>query len=133
MISIMRLSTAAPTSRRWRPRNASPSWKANSPKNEAGQPTSSRRASTWSSSWRNVTGRVAHHTADGGQEHDVLTLIVPCTCGNGYITTVLDGEQDLVDAVNARSSDAPLGAVAGSCAVALAAAVSPLLRATDDG
>ncbi|MEU0119061.1 hypothetical protein ABZ137_36640 [Streptomyces bobili] len=37
-----------------------------------------------------------HHTVDGDQEQDVLTLIAPCTCGNGYIDTVLDGERDLL-------------------------------------
>lgn len=35
-----------------------------------------------------------HHSS--GQEQDVLTLIAPCTCGNGYIDTVLDGESDLL-------------------------------------
>ncbi|WP_086800055.1 hypothetical protein [Streptomyces caniscabiei] len=37
-----------------------------------------------------------HHSSDGDQEQDVLTLIAPCTCGNGYIDTVLDGERDLL-------------------------------------
>ncbi len=37
-----------------------------------------------------------HHTSDGDQESDVLTLIAPCTCGNGYVDTVLDGECDLL-------------------------------------
>ncbi|MGX1913600.1 hypothetical protein ACWIID_32875 [Streptomyces phaeochromogenes] len=41
-----------------------------------------------------------HHTVDGGQEHDVLTLIAPCTCGNGYVDTVLDGESDLLEVLN---------------------------------
>ncbi|MGW1364550.1 hypothetical protein ACWCQP_44995 [Streptomyces chartreusis] len=37
-----------------------------------------------------------HHSSDGDQERDVLTLIAPCTCGTGYIDTVLDGERDLL-------------------------------------
>ncbi|MFC4506138.1 MULTISPECIES: hypothetical protein [Streptomyces] len=37
-----------------------------------------------------------HHSSDGDQDRDVLTLIAPCTCGNGYIDTVLDGESDLL-------------------------------------
>ncbi|WP_406183012.1 hypothetical protein [Streptomyces canus] len=37
-----------------------------------------------------------HHAVDGDQEQDVLTLIAPCTCRNGYIDTVLDGERDLL-------------------------------------
>ncbi|CAL9673399.1 hypothetical protein [Streptomyces sp. enrichment culture] len=37
-----------------------------------------------------------HHSSDGDKERDVLTLIAPCTCGNGYIDTVLDGESDLL-------------------------------------
>ncbi|WP_460074074.1 hypothetical protein [Streptomyces sp. YKOK-I1] len=37
-----------------------------------------------------------HHSSDGDREHGVLTLIAPCTCGNGYIDTVLDGESDLL-------------------------------------
>ncbi|WP_329438019.1 hypothetical protein [Streptomyces canus] len=36
-----------------------------------------------------------HHTVDGDQERDVFTLIAPCTCQNGCIDTVLDGERDL--------------------------------------
>ncbi|MFD9285717.1 hypothetical protein ACFWD7_52630 [Streptomyces mirabilis] len=38
-----------------------------------------------------------HHSSDGDQERDVLTLIAPCTCGNGYVDTVLDGEWDLLE------------------------------------
>ncbi|MGY1503641.1 hypothetical protein ACW4TU_44995 (plasmid) [Streptomyces sp. QTS52] len=41
-----------------------------------------------------------HHSSDGDQERDVLTLIAPCTCGNGYIDTVLDGEFDLLQVLN---------------------------------
>ncbi|MET8168872.1 hypothetical protein ABZT34_32255 [Streptomyces sp. NPDC005329] len=37
-----------------------------------------------------------HHSSGGDQEQDVLTLIAPCTCGNGYVDTVLDGERDLL-------------------------------------
>lgn len=37
-----------------------------------------------------------HHTVDADQEQDVLTLVAPCTCGNGYVDTVLDGESDLL-------------------------------------
>jgi len=37
-----------------------------------------------------------HHSSDGDRERNVLTLIAPCTCGNGYIDTVLDGESDLL-------------------------------------
>lgn len=37
-----------------------------------------------------------HHSSDGDQERDVLTLIAPCTCQNGYVDTVLDGESDLL-------------------------------------
>lgn len=41
-----------------------------------------------------------HHTlriseADGAS--DVLTLIVPCTCGHGYTDIVLDTEEDLIE------------------------------------
>ncbi|MEU1536006.1 hypothetical protein [Streptomyces fagopyri] len=41
-----------------------------------------------------------HHTLritgrDGAQ--DVLTLVVPCTCGRGYIDMVLDSEGDLME------------------------------------
>jgi hypothetical protein len=38
-----------------------------------------------------------HHTVDGDQERDVLTLIAPCTCQHGYVDTVLDGEWDLLE------------------------------------
>ncbi|MFF0087831.1 hypothetical protein ACFYR1_50755 [Streptomyces canus] len=38
-----------------------------------------------------------HHTVDGDQEQEVLTLIAPCTCGDGYVDTVLDGEWDLLE------------------------------------
>ncbi|WP_019074393.1 hypothetical protein [Streptomyces hokutonensis] len=41
-----------------------------------------------------------HHTTDGDQERDVLTLIAPCTCGNGYVDTALDGEWDLLEVLN---------------------------------
>ena len=41
-----------------------------------------------------------HHTSDGDQERDVLTLIAPCTCGRGYVATVLDGEFDLLQVLN---------------------------------
>ncbi|MEU1567983.1 hypothetical protein ABZ504_48055 [Streptomyces mirabilis] len=41
-----------------------------------------------------------HHTADGDQERDVLTLIAPCTCTNGYVDTALDGEWDLLEVLN---------------------------------
>jgi hypothetical protein len=41
-----------------------------------------------------------HHSSDGDQERDVLTLIAPCTCGNGYVDTVLDGESDLLQVLN---------------------------------
>lgn len=37
-----------------------------------------------------------HHSSDGDREQNVLTLIAPCTCGRGYIDTVLDGESDLL-------------------------------------
>ncbi|WP_331732395.1 hypothetical protein [Streptomyces sp. NBC_00989] len=37
-----------------------------------------------------------HHSSDGDQERDVLTLIAPCTCGNGYVDTALGGEWDLL-------------------------------------
>src|SRR3954468_11181275 len=37
-----------------------------------------------------------HHTVDGDQERDVLTLIAPCTCTSGYVDTALDGERDLL-------------------------------------
>ncbi|MFD8726264.1 hypothetical protein ACFV2H_52300, partial [Streptomyces sp. NPDC059629] len=37
-----------------------------------------------------------HHSSDGDQEQAVLTLIAPCTCQNGYVDTVLDGEADLL-------------------------------------
>ncbi|MFF4787841.1 hypothetical protein ACFY3E_41815 [Streptomyces griseorubiginosus] len=37
-----------------------------------------------------------HHVNDVDQEQPVLTLIAPCTCGDGYIDTVLDGERDLL-------------------------------------
>ncbi|MER5509347.1 hypothetical protein ABT052_29020 [Streptomyces sp. NPDC002766] len=36
-----------------------------------------------------------HHSSHD-QEQNVLTLIAPCTCGNGYIDTALDGERDLL-------------------------------------
>ncbi|WP_217236842.1 hypothetical protein [Streptomyces sp. AC555_RSS877] len=41
-----------------------------------------------------------HHTlhiseTDGAR--DVLTLIVPCTCGRGYIDVLLDTEDDLIE------------------------------------
>ncbi|MEV6533676.1 hypothetical protein AB0M86_29460 [Streptomyces sp. NPDC051639] len=41
-----------------------------------------------------------HHTLriterDGAE--DVLTLVVPCTCGRGYIDMVLDAEDDLME------------------------------------
>ncbi|MFD9282122.1 hypothetical protein ACFWD7_33405 [Streptomyces mirabilis] len=41
-----------------------------------------------------------HHSSDGDQEQGVLTLIAPCTCGNGYVDTALDGEQDLLQVLN---------------------------------
>ncbi|WP_405675461.1 hypothetical protein OG848_47550 (plasmid) [Streptomyces canus] len=37
-----------------------------------------------------------HHTRRNDQEHHVLTLIAPCTCGSGYVDTALDGEPDLM-------------------------------------
>ncbi|MFJ3673706.1 hypothetical protein ACIPSE_45415 [Streptomyces sp. NPDC090106] len=37
-----------------------------------------------------------HHCGSGGHEYRVLTLIAPCTCGNGYIDTVVGGETDLL-------------------------------------
>lgn len=37
-----------------------------------------------------------HHTTDLNQERDVLTLLAPCTCANGYVDRVLDGEWDLL-------------------------------------
>jgi len=37
-----------------------------------------------------------HHSSDGDQERDVLTLLAPCTCGRGYVDRVLDGEWDLL-------------------------------------
>ncbi|WP_254644995.1 hypothetical protein [Streptomyces sp. BV286] len=41
-----------------------------------------------------------HHTlrtteADGAS--DVLTLVLPCTCGHGYTDIVLDTEEDLME------------------------------------
>jgi hypothetical protein len=41
-----------------------------------------------------------HHTTDGDQERDVLTLIAPCTCTNGYVDTALGGEWDLLEVLN---------------------------------
>lgn len=41
-----------------------------------------------------------HHSSDGDQAQDVLTLIAPCTCGNGYVDTALDGEWDLLQVLN---------------------------------
>lgn len=38
-----------------------------------------------------------HHSSSGEQESHVLTLIAPCTCGAGYIDTVLDSETDLLE------------------------------------
>ncbi|MER5696074.1 hypothetical protein ACWDBO_30060 [Streptomyces mirabilis] len=37
-----------------------------------------------------------HHTTAGDDAHAVLTLIAPCTCGDGYVDQVLDGEADLL-------------------------------------
>ncbi|MCX4581039.1 hypothetical protein OHB41_49705 [Streptomyces sp. NBC_01571] len=42
--------------------------------------------------WLHHTLRITEH--DGAT--DVLTLIVPCTCGRGYVDIVLDGEEDLM-------------------------------------
>ncbi|MEU1600458.1 hypothetical protein ABZ468_48855 [Streptomyces sp. NPDC005708] len=37
-----------------------------------------------------------HHTTDVDQSRDLLTLVAPCTCGNGYVDRLLDGEWELV-------------------------------------
>ncbi|MFE2716571.1 hypothetical protein ACFXKI_32575 [Streptomyces mirabilis] len=37
-----------------------------------------------------------HHTDDGDQEREGHTLIAACTCGNGYVDTVLEGERYLL-------------------------------------
>jgi hypothetical protein len=47
-----------------------------------------------------------HHTTGGDQEQDVLTLIAPCTCTNGYVDTVLDGERDLLQVLTELRSTA---------------------------
>ncbi|WP_329295536.1 hypothetical protein [Streptomyces sp. NBC_01455] len=43
--------------------------------------------------WLHHTLRISEH--DGAT--DVLTLVVPCTCGRGYIDMVIDAEGDLME------------------------------------
>ncbi|MFI0020330.1 hypothetical protein [Streptomyces griseus] len=39
-----------------------------------------------------------HHTITADADYrDVLTLIVPCACGRGYVTTLVEDEDDLLD------------------------------------
>lgn len=39
-----------------------------------------------------------HHTITNGADyHDVLTLIVPCPCGRGYVDPQLEDENDLLE------------------------------------
>ncbi|MDL5206538.1 hypothetical protein [Streptomyces sp. ALI-76-A] len=62
-----------------------------------------------------------HHTLrlserDGAS--DILTLVVPCTCGRGYIDIVLDGEEMLLEILNElRPTDGRSvhDAVSGDC------------------
>ncbi|SCK63179.1 MULTISPECIES: hypothetical protein [unclassified Streptomyces] len=39
-----------------------------------------------------------HHTITADADYrDVLTLLVPCTCGHGYVPTLLEDERDLLE------------------------------------
>jgi hypothetical protein len=46
-----------------------------------------------------------HHHNNLDRGHAVLTLIAPCSCGNGYLDYVLDGEDDLLQIlINLRAT-----------------------------
>lgn len=38
-----------------------------------------------------------HHSSPDDREEHTLTLIAPCTCGYGYVDTLLSGENDLLE------------------------------------